>query len=34
LGWPQSRIGVYLNLAILGFLILGDRYGWLPEPPP
>ena len=31
LGWPESRIGVILNLAILGFLGIGSNQGWLPE---
>lgn len=30
LGWPDSRIGVYLNLGILAVLALGSVYGWFP----
>lgn len=30
LGWPDARIGVAVNLAILALLLLGGRYGWLP----
>lgn len=28
LGWPDSRIGVYLNLAILALLAFGAAYDW------
>ncbi len=31
LGWPDSRIGVYLNLGILAALALGSVYGWFPS---
>ena len=27
LGWPSSRIGVVVNLAILAVLVLGERVG-------
>lgn len=30
LGWPESRIGLVVNLTILVLLLLGARYGWLP----
>lgn len=33
LGWPDSRIGVYLNLGILAVLALGGVYGWFPSAP-
>jgi hypothetical protein len=26
LGWPDSRIGVWVNLAVLGFLVLAPRF--------
>lgn len=29
LGWPDSRIGVAVNVAILVLLALGVRLGWL-----
>lgn len=28
LGWPDSRMGVYMNLGILVVLALGSAYGW------
>lgn len=28
-GWPESRIGVVVNVAILAFLLLSARFGWL-----
>jgi hypothetical protein len=31
LGWPQSRIGLALNLLLLAYLIWGARLGWLPQ---
>lgn len=27
--WPDSRIGVPVNLVIMAALVLGRRYGWL-----
>jgi hypothetical protein len=30
LGWPDSRIGVAVDLAILAFLMAGGALGWLP----
>lgn len=30
LGWPDSQFGVYINLFILVFLLLGERFGLLP----
>ena len=30
LGWPDSRYGLIINIIILGYLFLGDRFGWLP----
>lgn len=30
LGWPDSRIGVAVDLAILAFLMAGAALGWLP----
>jgi hypothetical protein len=27
--WPDSRIGVPVNLVIMAALVLGQRYGWL-----
>lgn len=29
LAWPGSRIGVAVNLAVLGVLVLGARFDWL-----
>lgn len=29
LGWPEARFGLLVNLAILGYLFLGGRMGWL-----
>jgi len=29
LGWPESRIGVWVNVIILAFLIIAGRLGWL-----
>lgn len=34
LAWPDSRIGVFVNLAILAVLLLGGRMGWLPPSRP
>jgi len=28
-GWPEARIGVYVNLAIAALLMAGYRLGWL-----
>lgn len=30
LGWPQSRIGLALNLVLLPYLVWGAKLGWLP----
>ena len=30
LGWPDSRYGLIINIIILGYLVFGDRLGWLP----
>ena len=30
LGWPQSRIGLALNLLLLAYLFWGAKLGWLP----
>ena len=30
LGWPQSQIGLALNLVLLAYLVLGGRLGWFP----
>lgn len=30
-GWPESQFGLYINAAILGWLLLGSRFDWLPE---
>lgn len=29
LSWPEARVGVYVNLAIFGFLLLGTGMNWL-----
>jgi len=29
LGWPDARIGVLINVIILGFLLLANNFGWL-----
>lgn len=31
LGWPDAWFGVLVNLAILAYLLVGDRRGWLPS---
>jgi hypothetical protein len=31
LGWPQSRIGLALNLLLLAYLVWGGRLGWFPN---
>jgi hypothetical protein len=31
LGWPQSQIGLALNLLLLAYLIWGAKLGWLPQ---
>ncbi len=28
-GWPESRIGVFVNLAILALLVVNWQVGWL-----
>jgi hypothetical protein len=28
-GWPEARIGVYVNLVIAALLLAGYRLGWL-----
>jgi hypothetical protein len=30
LGWPDSWFGVLVNLAILAYLFVGGKRGWLP----
>ena len=30
LGWPDSWFGVVVNVAILAYLLVGARMGWLP----
>jgi hypothetical protein len=30
LGWPDTQFGLYINLVILAYLVLGGRLGWLP----
>ena len=30
LGWPQSQIGLAVNLVLLAYLILGGRLAWFP----
>lgn len=30
-GWPDTRIGVFLNLALLALAIAGRHTGWLPR---
>ncbi len=30
-GWPESRIGVIVNIVILTYLIFGGNLGWLPK---
>jgi hypothetical protein len=27
-GWPDSRIGVFVNLAVAAILLLSRRFGW------
>jgi hypothetical protein len=29
LGWPDTQFGLYINLAILAYLVFGGRLGWL-----
>lgn len=29
IGWPDSRIGVFINMAIVVFLLVGRQMGWL-----
>jgi hypothetical protein len=31
IGWPDSRIGVFVNVVIVAFLLVGGRMGWLPR---
>jgi len=28
-GWPESRIGVFVNVALLALLVLNRQVGWL-----
>jgi len=30
LDWPDTQLGVLINLVILGYLFFGGRMGWLP----
>jgi hypothetical protein len=32
LGWPEARIGVVINMVILGVLLAGARLGWSSAP--
>ena len=29
IGWPDSRIGVFINVVIVAFLLVGRQMGWL-----
>jgi len=29
IGWPDSRIGVFINVAIVAFLLVGKQMSWL-----
>jgi hypothetical protein len=29
--WPEARIGVVVNVAIIAYLLLGDKLGFLPS---
>jgi hypothetical protein len=31
-GWPGSQFGVYIDVILLGYLLFGGRFGWLPKP--
>ena len=33
LGWPQSRIGLALNLMLLAYLVWGPKLEWFPGRP-
>jgi hypothetical protein len=33
LGWPQSRIGLALNLVLLAYLVWGPKLEWFPGRP-
>ena len=30
LGWPDAQFGVYIDLIILAYLLIGGQFGWLP----
>ncbi len=30
LGWPEARLGLFINLALIAFLLLNRQTGWLP----
>jgi len=30
-GWPDSRIGVFVNIVIIAFLLVAGRVGWIVE---
>ena len=30
ISWPDSRIGVFVNIAVVAFLLIGRRATWLP----
>jgi hypothetical protein len=30
IGWPDAQIGVFINIAIVAFLLIGRQKGWLP----
>ena len=30
LGWPDAQFGVYIDLVILVYLLVGGQFGWLP----
>ena len=32
-GWPESRYGVFINIALVVFLLIGGSRGWLPPVP-
>lgn len=29
-GWPDTRLGLFINLALIAFLLVNKRTGWLP----
>lgn len=30
IGWPDARVGLFINIALIAFLLVNKQTGWLP----